>query len=276
MRALVACLVLCAACGSDSATARPDASSPGPDAAAAGDAPAADSPGGGADCTGLAYCDDFDGYGAVTVTDGMTIGAWKASVAGATIAIDATNGYHGGSSLHITMPAGATVHGWLGQTTSSGLVAGNDLYGRAMIYYSNTGGNDLPKGVHSWFFQTAGTSSELSMTAQINMGTGGATAQPQLNYHPGDISKRGGAITAGAWHCVQWQYDGSGSPPADTAKVWIDGTPVLDLPASTGWKMATPWTSMELGFTHFQTTTNPVEVFLDDFAVDGAMIPCPP
>ena len=273
MRALVGCLLLCAACGNDHSSIPPDGSPPADDAVSV-DAPVADAPA-GADCTGLTYCDDFDSYGAMTVTDGMTVGPWKASVAGATLAIDSTNGYHGGSALHVTMPAGTTVHGWLGQTSTSGLVAGDNLYGRAMIYYSNTGGNDLPKGVHSWFFQTAGTSSELAMTAQINMGTGGATAQPQLNYHPGDISKRGGSITAGAWHCVQWEYDGSGSPPADTAKVWIDGVPVIDLPASTGWKMATPWTSMELGFTHFQTTTNAVDVYLDDFALDAAMIPCP-
>lgn len=83
-------------------------------------------------------------------------------------------------------------------------------------------------------------------------------------------------MTAGAWHCVQWQYDGSGSPPADTAKMWVDGTVAVDVPASVGWKMATPWTTMMFGFTHFQTTTNPVDVFLDDFAVDGAMIDCPP
>jgi hypothetical protein len=264
------------ACGNDHSSTPPDSGTPGPDSAAQADAPVADSPVGSVDCTGLAYCDNFDSYGTMTVTDGMTVGPWKASVSGATFAIDTTKAYDGGSSLHITMPAGTGVHAWLGQTNTAGLVANNNLYGRAMIYYSNTGTNDLPKAVHSWFFQTAGTSSELSMPAQINMGTGGPSTLPQLNYHPGDISKHAGTTpTAGMWHCVQWQYDGSGSPPADTAKMWIDGNPVVDVPASTGWKMATPWTSMELGLTHFQTTTNPVEFFLDDFAVDGAMIACP-
>lgn len=261
-----------AACGNDSASTPPDSGPPGTDGSIADASP--DSPA-SAGCTGLAYCDDFESYGALTIADGATVGPWKASVSGVTIMVDPAAGYHGGSALHITMPAGTSVHGWLGQTKTAGLVANNDLYGRAMIYYSNTGGNDLPKGVHSWFFQTSGMSSELSMTAQINMGTGGPTAQPQMNYHPGDISKRGGAIAAGAWHCVQWRYDGSGSPPADTATMWIDGNPVVDLAASVGWKMATPWTTMQVGFTHFQTTTNAVDVLLDDFAIDGAMIPCP-
>jgi hypothetical protein len=267
------CSLVLAACGNNSGATPPDSSAA--DGPAGGDAPPADAPS-GATCAGLAYCDDFESYGTISITNNATVGPWKASVVGATIGIDATNGYHGGNALHITMPAGATMHGTLSQMVASGLVSDNNLFGRAMIYYSNTGGNDLPKNVHSWFFQTAGMSSEAAAVAQINMGGGGPDAQPQLNYHPGDISKRGSAMTAGQWHCIQWQYDGSGTTPADTAKVWIDGSPAVDVPASVGWKMATPWTSMEVGFTHYQTTTNPVEVFLDDFAVDGAMIACPP
>ena len=36
-----------------------------------------------------------------------------------------------------------------------------------------------------------------------------------------------------------------------------------------------PWNQFTLGFTHLQTLLNPVEIFLDDFALDGAMVPCP-
>jgi hypothetical protein len=48
----------------------------------------------------------------------------------------------------------------------------------------------------------------------------------------------------------------------------------VEAPATEGWDFATPWTSFDFGFTHYQTLANGVEVFLDDFALDGAMIPC--
>ena len=82
-------------------------------------------------------------------------------------------------------------------------------------------------------------------------------------------------MTAGAWHCVQWQFDGAGSPPANTAKVWVDGAVAITIAATEKWDFATPWTALQFGFTHYQTLPNPVDVFLDDFALGGAMIPCP-
>jgi hypothetical protein len=57
--------------------------------------------------------------------------------------------------------------------------------------------------------------------------------------------------------------------------VWVDGTVAVNVPASQGWDFATPWNSFELGFTHYQTLANGVDVYLDEFALDGAMVPCP-
>ena len=93
-------------------------------------------------------------------------------------------------------------------------------------------------------------------------------------------------MTTGAWHCLQWQYDGSGAPPADVMNVWFDG--VLEVhtdttnkysntkfPTPTDLKMAADWTSFIFGYTHYQTTTIPQDVFLDDFALNTTMVPCP-
>ncbi len=57
--------------------------------------------------------------------------------------------------------------------------------------------------------------------------------------------------------------------------MWVDGTVAVNVPASQGWDFATPWNSFELGFTHYQTLANGVDVYLDEFALDGAMVPCP-
>jgi hypothetical protein len=32
---------------------------------------------------------------------------------------------------------------------------------------------------------------------------------------------------------------------------------------------------MQFGFTHYQTLANAIDVYLDDFAVNTAMVPCP-
>lgn len=224
------------------------------------------------------YCEDFEMLGG-TITNGQRVGPWTASLAGTGVMmqIDGVRPHSGTKSLHITVPAGTNAHGTLRQMVTGGLVSGNNMFGRAMVFYSNTGGNNLPLGVHSWIFNSAGMSTAAGGNVTMNMGGGGAKLQ--LNYHPPapatEQSVQGGTITAGQWHCVQWQYDGSGTPPHDVAKVWIDGTLAVGVAATKGWMLATPWTSMDFGFTHYQTLTNPVDVYLDDFVLGGSMIACP-
>lgn len=235
--------------------------------------------GAAASCNGLAYCDDFESYGGA-ITNGMTLGPWKATSTGTvtTFAVDTVNPHSGAKSLHITVAPGTAARGTLHQvaTAATGLVPSNDVYGRAMVFYANTGGNDLPLAVHSWLFEAAGKYTEADGgpgTMNLNMGGGGA--KMQLNYSPTDKSVQGGTMTAGAWHCVQWQYDAAGTPPADTAKVWVDGAVAVDIPVSQGWTFATPWSSFDFGFTHYQTLAKGVDVYLDDFALNDAMVPCP-
>ena len=232
-------------------------------------------------CTGLAYCEDFEGYTGA-ITNAMALGPWKASVSTtATIfAVDTVKPHTGTKSLHISVPAGAAAHGTLNQTKAAGLVTGNNLFGRAMVFYSDQGGNGLPLAVHSWLFNGSGMGlSADASTGPVTMNMGGGGAKMQLNYHPvlpaTEQSMQGGTMTTGVWHCVQWQYDGAGTPPADTAKVWVDGTVAVDVPKAKGWALATPWTSMDFGFTHYQTLAAGVDIYLDDFAVSDAMVACP-
>jgi hypothetical protein len=229
-------------------------------------------------CTG-AYCEDFESYPAGAITNNGTLGPWTTKVTGTVTlaAIDTVKPYSGTKSLHITVPAGATAGATLYKMVASGLVPGNNVFGRAMVFYSNDGGNAAPVGVHSWLFQGLGTSTAGGGAVSMNWGDGGANMQ--LNYHPfgaAEASVHGTAqMSAGMWHCVQWQYDGSGTTPADAAKVWVDGTVVVQVMQSQGWLFATPWSSFNFGFMHYQTLATPADVYLDDFALDGAMIPCP-
>lgn len=138
-------------------------------------------------CGNYLYCENFEAYSG-TVANGAKLGPWvataTATVAGTgnTMTVDSVRTYSGSKSLHITVPAGMPTRNTLNQTVPAGLVAGNNIFGRVMVYYSNTGGNGLALAVHSWIFNANGTVTKGGASADINMGGGGAKFQ--LNYHP--------------------------------------------------------------------------------------------
>jgi hypothetical protein len=249
-----------------------------PDAGTGNDAGSTDAGSNDGGACPYRYCEDFESYAPAAVTNGEVLGPWKATVSGNGVMarIDAVNPAHGLQSYHVTVPADAGTRATLNQMDAAGLVPGNNVFGRVEVFYSDAGTYGLPLAVHSWIFNGSGVQSDGG-TSTMNMGGGGVKLQ--LNYHPpvgNEQSVQGGTVTAGVWHCVQWQYDGSGNPPANTANVWIDGTLALTVPVTKGWTFPTPWKSFDLGFTHYQTLNNPVDVYLDDFAMDSAMVPCPP
>ena len=234
-----------------------------------------------------AFCEDFDSLDAGVITNGMLVGPWKASVSGpmTVMQIDSENAHSGNHALHVTMvgeqatDAGLPSRATLNRHTSGGapLVAGNDMFGRAEIFFSDAGTSGLAYGTHSWMFSSLGTKPDGG-TSNINLGGGGQKLQ--FNYHAfadgGEQSVQGGLVTAGAWHCLQWELNGSGgASPADIAKVWIDGTLAVDVEMKPGWAFPSAWTTFDFGFNHYQVLHNPVDVYLDDFALNGAMIPCP-
>ncbi len=235
-------------------------------------------------CVGLAYCEDFESYAASStpIATNTTIGPWKATVNGAAVmTIDAVRPYGGAKALHITVPKNDTgASGLLNITKAAGLITGNNLFGRAMVYYTKSATDDKPNGVHSWIFQGIGTSTASGKIMSLNLANNGTSYF--LNYHgdstsSAESSKNGGTPVAAKWVCMQWEYNSSGATPVDEAKVWADGALIIDATkAAQNWNLATPFSTMQFGFTHYQTLSNAIDVYLDDFAVNNAMVACPP
>ncbi len=180
----------------------------------------------------LLYSEDFESYGGA-VTNGAKVGPWAASLSGTTMTVDGTQAFSGTKALHVTttIPDGGPSHGTLQQAPDGGtIIPGNDLHGRAMVYYSDATGFGLPLGVHSWFFNASGLSAEnTAKNVGTNLGGGGAALQLNHGYiDGGEQSVHGGTITARSWHCIQWELDGSGMPTHVESKVWLDGTQVID------------------------------------------------
>jgi hypothetical protein len=150
-----------------------------------------------------------------------------------------------------------------------------------MVYFVGTpgdGGYGLPLHTHNMIFSVSGTSTESGGPVNVNMTGGGSLNYQQRQGSGFELSTAGGDVATNAWHCIQWQYDGSADVPlvvADHIQVWLDGKLVSDVPKSVGWHMATPWISFGFGLVHLQTLTNPVEYFMDSFALDGSPIACP-
>jgi hypothetical protein len=258
-------------------------------------------------CAGYLYCEDFESYtDSGAIASGTKLGPWNTNVGGktdagqtATMGVDGVMPFSGSYALHVTAPAGEATQGML-QRMAGGDAGdiGPNLYGRAMIYFSDaplpggsapltdSGTYGIPTGVHSWIFASSGHSEELDASVSMNIIVG--NPKLALNYSPGDYGpgsvKDAGPVTPGSWHCLQWQYDGSGTTPDDIANVWFDGfnavhtDPTLKYgqgDAATSLKMAQDWTNLQFGFTHYQTLANVVDVYLDDFAVNDTMVPCP-
>jgi len=231
------------------------------------------------DCTGLAYCENFEGYDdASTILNNEILGPWKAEVSGTvTMKVDGDNPYGGSKALHINIPvldAGSSTSTLDQSVASGGLVTGNDLWGRVMVWYKNK-----PNG-HTWIFEGQGKSTASNKTMNLNLADQGSNYF--LNYH-GDTtsgaesSAAGGTPVAGAWVCLQWEYNGSTTTNASEAKVWADGTLIIDskkAPAQT-WDLATPFTSFQLGFVHYPNTTEVIDLYIDDFALNNARVACP-
>jgi len=229
----------------------------------------------------LLYSEDFESYGGA-VTNGTKLGPWSASLSGATMTVDGTQSFSGTKALHVTttLPDGGPSHGTLHQAPDGGIIPGNDVHGRVMVYYSNATGFGLPLAVHSWLFSTSGPSWEDGGKS-VNTNMGGGGTKLQLNHHFIDgteKSMQGGTITAGTWHCIQWELDGSGSPVHDENRVWLDGALVIDAVApQNSWPSGVPWRTFDFGFNHYQGLAQGdfVDVWLDDFALDNEPIACP-
>lgn len=271
--------------GADTTTTGPTDSAPPDDGSTSLDAGSDARP--EPDCTGIAYCENFESYtdaGALKNND--MLGPWKIDIgipadAGGPepMSVDSVNPYGGTQSLHIKVPnlANSSTH-LLTQTKTGGTgLVGNTLWGRAMVYYAGA----TPNG-HTWIFEGEGASTK-SGDSNMSLNLANQTSNYFLNYHgtadasAAETSASGGTPKKDAWVCMQWEFDSSGTGATDEAKVWADGTLIIDSQTmSENWQLANPFTTMQLGWVHYPQTTEAIDLYIDDFALNNAQIPCPP
>lgn len=228
-------------------------------------------------CATARFCDGFESYAA----DSVPGSPWRLSVTpGATLKVDATRAFGGTRSVRIVAPAGSVKGARLVLTRPLPFPE-NVVHGRMMIWLAQ-----MPPGEVHW----------MNVTAEGPMPGGGSAAyhvggmwQKLLpTYYPPDCWKNASVrYPVGRWFCMQWQFDGSpdgAGGTRDELRVWFDGKPTSVAAAiRTGdgcvggnarWR-APRFERLLIGWLHAQSAPAPIEMWMDDIAIDTKPIACP-
>jgi hypothetical protein len=228
-----------------------------------------------ADCQGLRFCEGFE-----TQALGKAPGApWRSFTrGGGVLVVDGTRPFGGARSLHITAPAGNDAAAVVNQRGPALPVPGNVMFGRVMVFFAGA----PPRNTHFPLFEVQGVST-VAGNVLLRWGGNGVASPRGPPFHFNykwtlPTAAESGAtssmlVPGSRWMCVQWQYDG----PKNEARLWVDGKlqAQMTVLAARGWHFGEPWTFMQLGLQYFQPTPDAIELWLDDFALNDAMIPCP-
>jgi hypothetical protein len=263
----------------------------------AADAPASACPAG-------ALCDDFESY-ATGTTDLAT--RWTLyTYGGGALQVDGTKPFHGGKSLHVTVPAGGRKYAdIIKQTADDSAVLPLKHYGRVMVWLTA-----MPSAAH-WAINQAGgiLAGTTDMTAKYSWGgqnakllpgyaqrsrvIGGATplrgGGPQdgdPNPAPVDCSTPAKTETVATkrWVCWEWMVDGA----TPEVHMWLDGQPQTEVdvvgkgtacatgPADGTWTAPKAFSKIILGWeTYTQASEVANEVWLDDLVMGPDRVGCP-
>jgi hypothetical protein len=274
----------------------------GAGAAGAGAADAADAPTGA--CPAGALCDDFESYAAGT-TDLAT--RWTLyTYGGGALQVDGTKPFHGGKSLHLTIPVGGRKYAdIIKQTADDSAVLPLKHYGRVMVWLTaipsaahwaiNQAGGILPgttdmTAKYSWGGQNAKLLPGYAQRSRVIGGAtplrGGGPQDGDPNPAPVDCSTPAKTETVATkkWVCWEWMVDGT----TPEVHMWLDGQPQTEVdvvgkgsacadgPVDGTWTAPKAFSKIILGWeTYTQASDVANEVWLDDLVMGPERIGCP-
>ena len=228
------------------------------------------------------FCEDFERYDAGRAPSAP----WTTSVQGGTTLIDTTRKHGGAKAVRVTN-AGAVAYerAYFSIASPSFFPApGNQFYGRAWFYVTAV----PPMTTHWTNISGEGRAPDAgtNVTAYVRYG-GQVMKHLMANY---DTSNVGSdcwqhstvAMPEGTWNCYEWHFD----QPNNRMELWLDGTQISALTVNgtgmgcitngLGGKWILPqFDTLRLGWEHYQTSI-PIEMWVDDVALDSQRIGCGP
>lgn len=229
---------------------------------------------------GALLCDDFESEESGAAPDSTL---WSTSL-GYVPSIDATRAARGSKSLHFQVQAGSTGHI---EETATFPAASDTLYGRMFVWFGALPtGPDAAKWAIVAGLPAAGA--EVRVGGQFFASDGnrnlwgvGSTGGDRGDWFRPDRDAQGQPKT-GEWICVEWLFTGS----SDEMRVWIDAVEQPSLHTTStdyleGDEMGqlfniSKLTKLRVGWSAYagDTAPSPVEVWIDEVAVDVGRIGC--
>ncbi|MGV3622723.1 MAG: hypothetical protein ACO1OB_18030 [Archangium sp.] len=225
------------------------------------------------------FTDDFERYDA----GARPTAPWTVSTSGGTVLVDTTRAHSGTSAIKVTTDGAMSYRRAYFSLGSAFFPAQNNVfYGRM------------------WVWLTAAPPQTTHWTHISGEGTGMFNGTPFYSYvrYGGQYAKRLMAnydsqvfqsdcwkhsmteFPEGRWSCMEWKFDG----PDNRMDFWLDGTQVAPLTVDDrgsgcikqgldgGWVFP-QFEKLQLGWEHYQTS-DPVEMWVDDVALDEQRIGC--
>lgn len=217
------------------------------------------------------FCDDFEKYPLGTVPNGVFY-PYKANnkpAVGPAIATTTERKVSGSQSVkfHVDNTGRAFI-----DTDAPFPMPNDKFYGRMMIYLAQA-----PQGAVHWDIVSAYGAGGPEDGGSGNYRWGGMFGHTMANHHPGDEpgNVNNQHPKANQWLCYEWMFDG----PKRVLEVWIDDYDrtaadygKLNQPT---WNAPSPWTTLQVGWAHYQNEQKGGEVWIDDLVVDDQRIGCP-
>jgi hypothetical protein len=229
-------------------------------------------------------CDDFESYTPGTSPNGL----WSTSTRSGSVSVDTARAHSGTKSVHIsTRGTNAYETAYLVVRGAPIFpISGGVVYGRMLVWLAAA-----PTQTTHWTnIQGEGTVTGQGFNAVVRYG-GQYSPRMMANYDTGGVASdcwhhSTTHIPTQAWACFEWRYD----TPGSRMDLWLDGTQVTDLTVlgqsepvgsdgcihnGTGGKWPFPeWSAFRLGWEHYQSS-DPIDVWIDDVAMDTQRIGCP-
>jgi hypothetical protein len=225
-----------------------------------------------AGCRGV-FCDDFEGHtlGADPKAP-WTVTTWQND---STAKVDGTQAHSGSKSIKFSVTAGAGKSAMMLLKNAPVFpIAGNVLFGRMWIWLTQ----GAPDGVHWTNIHAEGPVAGKTFRGMYRYG--GMNLQKFLaNYETAGAAtdcwrESVTRVPEGRWACIEWRFAG----PTNEMDLWVDGAAINDITVinkgdgcighetNDVW-MAPTFDTLKFGWEHYQSSTIPISMWIDDVAV---------
>ncbi len=227
----------------------------------------------GGDCKVARFCDDFESY-----ATGQAPTGYGLRQKGGTLTIESSKAFSGTRSVYIKSDEGSAKTTALINVGRGILpLPGNVVHGRMMVYLTATPQGNVHWDNTIWSGKLPGT----DVKAQYAYG-GHQSGRFIVVYNPHDCNAISQTpFPTGRWACLQWQFDG----PSMTTRLWVDGKAIADqtvvgktnrcMDRSGAEWVAPTFDNAQFGWTNYQPSPVPIEMWMDDIAIDSKQIACP-